>query len=146
MARLWAQTADFDAISVGDTLPVVIKWETEESIRRYADRHGGDADALPRQALIAYITELLGKGFPPERLDAEGGSLDLEQLLPVRADDTISLSGRGGGQGGGGWAAAGALRGGGGKRPGRTRGPRPRRHQLLALTAANYFLFRVLYG
>ena len=94
MARLWAQTADFDAISVGDTLPVVIKWETEESIRRYADRHGGDADALPRQALIAYIAELLGKGFPPESLDAEGGSLDVEQLLPVRADDTISLSGR----------------------------------------------------
>ena len=94
MARLWAQTADFDAISVGDTLPVVIKWETEESIRRYAARHGGDADALPGQALIAYIAELLSKGFPPERLDAEGGSLDVEQLLPVRADDTISLSGR----------------------------------------------------
>lgn len=94
MARLWAQTADFDAISVGDTLPVVIKWETEESIRRYAARHGGDADALPRQALIAYIAELLSKGFPPELLDAEGGSLDVEQLRPVRADDTISLSGR----------------------------------------------------
>lgn len=94
MARLWAQTADFDAISVGDTLPVVIKWETEESIRRYADRHGCDADALPRQALIAYIAELLSKGFPPERLDAEGGSLDVEQLLPIRANDTISLSGR----------------------------------------------------
>ena len=94
MARLWAPTADFDAISVGDTLPVVIKWETEESIRRYAARHGGDADALPRQALIAYIAELLSKGFPPERLDAEGGSLDVEQLSPVRADDTISLSGR----------------------------------------------------
>ena len=94
MARLWAQTADFDAISVGDTLPVVIKWETEESIRRYADRHGGDADALPRQALISYIAELLSKGFPPESLDVEGGSLDVEQLLPIRADDTISLSGR----------------------------------------------------
>ena len=94
MARLWAQTADFDAISVGDTLPVVIKWETEESIRRYAARHGGDADALPRQALIAYIAELLSKGFPPDRLNAEGDSLDVEQLLPVRADDTISLSGR----------------------------------------------------
>lgn len=94
MARLWAPTADFDTISVGDTLPVVIKWETEESIRRYAARHGDDADALPRQALIAYIAELLSKGFPPERLDAAGGSLDVEQLLPVRADDTISLSGR----------------------------------------------------
>ena len=97
MARLWAPTADFDAIAAGDTLPVVIKWETDESIRRYAARHGSDAandDALPRQTLADYIVELLGKGFPPERLDAAGSSLDIEHRQPVRANDTISLSGR----------------------------------------------------
>ena len=96
MARLWAPTADFDAIAAGDTLPVVIKWETDESIRRYAARHGDNDndDALPRQTLADYIVELLGKGFPPERLDADGSSLDVEQLQPVRANDTISLSGR----------------------------------------------------
>ena len=97
MARLWAPTADFDAIAAGDTLPVVIKWETDESIRRYAARHGADVandDALPRQTLADYIIELLGKGFPPERLDAAGSSLDVEHLRPVRANDTISISGR----------------------------------------------------
>lgn len=98
MARLWAPTADFDAIAAGDTLPVVIKWETDESIRRYAARHGADDDAnddaLPRQTLADYIAELLGKGFPPERLDADGSRLDVEQMQPVRANDTISLSGR----------------------------------------------------
>ena len=99
MTRLWAPTADFNAIAPGDSLPVLIKWETDESIRRYAARHGGDDDnnnddALPRQALAAYIIELLGKGFPPERLDAPGSTLDIEQLRPIRANDTISLSGQ----------------------------------------------------
>lgn len=96
MVRLWAPTADFDAIAAGDTLPVVIKWETDESIRRYAARHGDsdNDDALPRQTLADYIVELIGKGFPPERLDTAGSSLDVEQMQPVRANDTISLSGQ----------------------------------------------------
>ena len=102
MARLWAMTVDFDSVVVGDTLPVLIKWETEETISRYAALHGdGDEvydeaapDSLPEQTLTNYVVELLGKGFPPERLDADGSRLDVEHLQPVRANDTISLSGR----------------------------------------------------
>ena len=102
MPRLWSMTVDFDTIAVGDTLPVLIKWETEESISRYAALHGGGesggdcptSQELPRQTLSGYVVELLSKGFPPERLEAEGSSLDVEHLQTVRADDTISLSGR----------------------------------------------------
>ncbi len=100
MPRLWAQTVDFETVAVGDTLPVLIKWETEETIGRYAALQGDDADddvapeSLPEQTLTAYVVELLSKGFPPESLDAEGASLDVEHLQPVRANDTISLSGR----------------------------------------------------
>ena len=102
MARLWAMSVDFDTVTVGDTLPVLIKWETEESIRRYAALHGegGDQadgpvpDALPTKTVEGYVTELLSKGFPLERLDAEGTSIAIEHLQPVRANDTISLSGR----------------------------------------------------
>ena len=102
MARLWAMTIDFDTVAVGDTLPVLIKWETEESIRRYATLHGeGDEEtdgpapaALPLRTVESYVTELLSKGFPPERLDVEGSSVAVEHLQPVRANDTISLSGR----------------------------------------------------
>ena len=102
MPRLWSMTVDFDTIAVGDTLPVLIKWETEESISRYAALHGdgesgGDCPTpqeLPRQTLSGYVVELLSKGFPPERLEAEGSSLDVEHLQPVHANDTISLSGR----------------------------------------------------
>ena len=101
MTRLWAMTVDFDAVAVGDTLPVLIKWETEESIQRYAAIHGetGEDDdtpavALPTKTVESYVTELLTKGFPAERLEAKGSSVAVEHLQPVVANDTISLSGR----------------------------------------------------
>ena len=37
MARLWAKTVSFDSISQGDELPILVKWETEETIRRFRD-------------------------------------------------------------------------------------------------------------
>ena len=102
MTRLWAMTVDFDAIAVGDTLPVLIKWETEDSLRRYAALHGefdeedveAVPEALPTKTVEGYVSELLSKGFPPELLEAEGSVIDVHHLLPVRANDTISLSGR----------------------------------------------------
>ena len=99
MARLWAMTVDFENVAVGDTLPVLIKWETEETILRYNSLHGelGDDDeipeTLPQSTVESYIVELLGKGFPAERLDVAGSSLNVEHLQPVVANDTISLSG-----------------------------------------------------
>ena len=99
MARLWAMTVDFENVAVGDTLPVLIKWETEDTILRYNSLHG-EADendeypeTLPQKTVESYVVELLRKGFPPERLDAEGSKVDMEHLLPVVAGDTISLSG-----------------------------------------------------
>ena len=99
MARLWAMTVDFDTVAYGDTLPVLIKWETEDTILRYNSLHGEvDEDdeypeALPEKTVESYIVELLGKGFPQERLDAEDSRVEVEHLLPVVANDTISLSG-----------------------------------------------------
>lgn len=99
MARLWAMTVDFENVAVGDSLPVLIKWETEDTILRYNSLHG-EADeneeypeTLPQRTVESYVAELLGKGFPPERLDAKGSKVDVEHLLPVAANDTISLSG-----------------------------------------------------
>ena len=99
MARLWAMTVDFENVAVGDTLPVLIKWETEDTILRYNSLHGEPdendeyPETLPQKTVETYIVELLGKGFPPERLDEEGSKVDVEHLLPVVANDTISLSG-----------------------------------------------------
>ena len=100
MARLWAMTIDFENVAVGDTLPVLIKWETEETILRYNSLHAEPdenddipGDACREKTVESYVGELLGKGFPPERLDSEGSRVDVEHLLPVVANDTISLSG-----------------------------------------------------
>ena len=70
MARLWAMTVDFDSVTVGDTLPVLIKWETAESINRYAALHGEQdeedieaATTLPRQTVTSYIRRVAEQGL-----------------------------------------------------------------------------------
>ena len=101
MARLWAKTANFDSISVGDQLPVLIKWDTAQSINRFltlshesqeSDKAPGDG-LVPRQAVVAYITELLGKGFPIDGVKAKGSRLDVSITGPIKPDDTISYTG-----------------------------------------------------
>ncbi len=105
MATLWAQTVEFDAVQAGDVLPVVIKWETEDSIRRANARFQGDEGEaetsegetpgeLPVAALEEYVVELLEKGFPPERVAAPESGFTLEIAGTVKAGDIISLSGR----------------------------------------------------
>ena len=122
MARLWARTTTYESVQVGDELPILVKWETPETIERFAalvgveDRAGAthgnpsaDAEGVdspradgveadearqaPSQALVSYVTELLEKGFPLSRIMAEGSSLSLRLMAPVKAEDTISLSG-----------------------------------------------------
>ena len=111
MSRLWAQTVDYLTVSVGDQLPILIRWETSESIRRLAaqfgaasDREGNEADvygdepgaedlSLPGPAVTAYVNEALGKAFPRDRLTADGSSVEVEFLKPILADETISISG-----------------------------------------------------
>jgi hypothetical protein len=113
MPTLWVKTVSFESINPGDRLPIVIKWETAESIQRFNDRaapdspedsledapedlpEGSDIEpALPWSALAAYVKELLAKAFPLESISAPDSRLELEQTAPVRAEDTISLSGK----------------------------------------------------
>ena len=102
---LWAQTVKFDAVQPGDTLPLVIKWETEDSVRRANARlrsheeetetpEGDTPGELPLAALEEYVVELLEKGFPPERVAALETGFTLEMTGAVKAGDIISLSGR----------------------------------------------------
>ena len=111
MPRLWAKTVDYQTVSVGDQLPILIRWETSESIRRLAaqfgaasDREGNEADiygddpaaedlALPGPAVTAYVTTVLEKAFPRDRVTAEGSSVEVEFLQQILADETISISG-----------------------------------------------------
>ena len=109
MPTLWAMTVSFQSINLGDQLPIVIKWETVESIKRFnaraqADNHEDlgrdldeDSDAEPtldESVLLAYVKELLAKAFPSESITSPASRLDLELTAPVKPEDTISLSGK----------------------------------------------------
>lgn len=100
MARLWAKTIDFASVAPGDQLPILVKWETEETINQFGKQFGALANpSVPSfdvsgPALVAYLAELLEKGFPITNIQAEGSSLELELLRPVAAGDTLVLSGR----------------------------------------------------
>ena len=100
---MWARTTTFESVGVGDRLPVLIKWETVESMKRLnarvspaSDSAEGDGQELslhPR-ALTSYVTELLEKAFPVDSITAPGSNLEVEPLATVRPEDTISLSGK----------------------------------------------------
>jgi hypothetical protein len=112
MPTLWAMTVSFASVNPGDSLPIVIKWETEEAIRRSNDPSGADAadasvpespvpeppdgeqPSLPAGAIRAYAEELLLKAFPPESLADPARRLDLELTGRVTSADTVSLLGK----------------------------------------------------
>ena len=98
MPTLWAKTVEFDNIAVGDQLPILVKWETEHTIRRFAapedQDESGPPDTLPQAALSAYVTEVLEKAFPPERLIAEGSGFEITPVQPVALGDTTGIYGR----------------------------------------------------
>ena len=108
MARLWAKTTTFESVSIGDELPIVVKWETTDTIETFLKflsphneerNENTEEDSLTgaeaaSQALLSYVTELLEKAFPLQQIVAGGSSLDLELLIPVKPEDTISLSGK----------------------------------------------------
>ena len=118
MPRLWAKTVSFDSISLGDELPILVKWETEETISHFRDLVSPPevlpeeaAEELPKNssnaagangeapslnwgmAFTAYLAELLEKAFKLPSIVAKGSQLELEVLQPVNPGDTLVLTG-----------------------------------------------------
>ena len=114
MARLWAKTLSYDSVQVGDDLPILVKHESKETIDDYArlassgprpDWHDLHTDEeYARQgifggtvntgvATVAYVAELLEKGFPLMNLMGKGSRLEVRATEPVRAGDTITFTG-----------------------------------------------------
>ncbi len=96
MARLWAKTVTFESVAVGDQLPILAKWETEETIACFNAlvlRAATESEAAGAPALAAYVLELLEKAFPIPSILAQGSKLDIQSLQPVRPDDVITLTG-----------------------------------------------------
>ena len=92
MPTLWAQTAEYDSISVGDDLPILVKFEF-----RSPARDGVEApkeDPVDTEKLSAYVKELLLKAFPQNNVNHENTSIETEILTEFLPGDTVSLSGQ----------------------------------------------------
>ena len=115
MARLWAKTLDYDKVEVGDELPILVKHESQASIDQYArlastaprnDWHNLHTDEeYAKQgifggtvnmgvATVAYVAELLEKGFPLQKLMSPGSRLEMRATEPVRIGDTLTFTGQ----------------------------------------------------
>lgn len=109
-----AATAAFDAVEVGDGLPVVVKAETQETIDRFRalaisgeqvnwkDLHtdpgfaeqgifGGTVNM--GVATVAYVAEVLERAFPLGAVLASGARLAMQAREPFRAGDTVAFTG-----------------------------------------------------
>ncbi len=91
MPTLWAQTAEYGTISVGDDLPIVVKFEF-----RPPAQDGGEApkeDPVRTEKVTAYVKELLLKAFPPDNVNDENTSIETEILTDFLPGDTVSVCG-----------------------------------------------------
>ena len=91
MARLWAMTTTYESVNVGDTLPILVKWETAFTIGRFAAAMA--AEQAKRDKIESGLASPeSGEASPPdaagyaaeeaeEAEDAEAGTLVPKQAL-----------------------------------------------------------------
>ncbi len=92
MPTLWAQTAEYGSISVGDDLPILVKFEFRPPVRDGAE--APKEDPVNTEKLTAWVKELLLKAFPPDSVNNENTSIESEVLTQFLPSDTISVCGR----------------------------------------------------
>ena len=92
MPTLWAKTAEYGSISVGDDLPILVKFEFRPPVRDGAE--APKEDPVNTEKLTAWVKELLLKAFPPDSVNNENTSIESEVLTQFLPGDTISVCGR----------------------------------------------------
>ena len=92
MPTLWAQTAQFANISVGDDLPILVKFDF-----RPAAQDGvvpPEEKPVGSDRLSAYVKELLLKAFPTDMVNSRDTAIATESLIEFLPGDTISVCGK----------------------------------------------------
>lgn len=92
MPTLWAQTAEYGSISVGDDLPILVKFEFRPPAQKGVE--APKEDPVPPEKLTAYVKELLLKAFPPDNVNNENTSIEAEILTEFLPGDTVSVCGQ----------------------------------------------------
>jgi acyl dehydratase len=114
MGGLQAASVSFEAIQVGDTLPALVKKESQETIDAYRalaipgertnwkDLHTDPSFAQQGifggtvnmgVATVGYMAQLLETGFPVRAILARGARLSMQARQPFRAGDVVSFTG-----------------------------------------------------
>ena len=92
MPTLWAQTAEYANISVGDDLPILVKFEFRPPVKDGAE--APKETPVDTEKLTAYVKELLFKAFPPDSVNSETTKIKIESLIEFPPGDTVSVCGR----------------------------------------------------
>jgi hypothetical protein len=87
MPTLWAPRATFDNIRPGDAFPILIKF-VPPSLPR------GSASLNPDTLIASYVSELLQKGLPAERVKASADAVKVEITDTFTTQDILSLTGK----------------------------------------------------
>jgi hypothetical protein len=85
MPTLWAPRATFENIRPGDSFPILIKF-VPPSLAQESD------NINPKNLIAAYVSELLQKGLPAERVKASVAA-EVELTGQFSAQDILTLTG-----------------------------------------------------
>lgn len=92
MPTLWAQTAEYASISVGDDLPILVKFEFRLPVKDGAE--APQETPVDSEKLTSFVKELLFKAFPPDNVNSEDTAIEVESLTEFLPGDTVSVCGR----------------------------------------------------
>ena len=91
MPTLWAQTSEYGNISVGDDLPILVKFEFRPPVQEGAGTP--QEDPVGPEKLAAFAKELLLKAFPPDNVNNDSTTIETESVIEFLPGDTVSVCG-----------------------------------------------------
>ena len=92
MPTLWAQTSEYGNISVGDDLPILVKFEFRPPVQEGAGTP--QEDPVGPEKLAAFAKELLLKAFPPDNVNNDSTTIETESVIEFLPGDTVSVCGQ----------------------------------------------------
>ena len=91
MPTLWAQTSEYGNISLGDDLPILVKFEFRPLVQEGAGTP--QEDPVGQEKLTAFVKELLLKAFLPDNVN-NSTTIETESVIEFLPGDTVSVCGR----------------------------------------------------
>ena len=92
MPTLWAQTTEYASISVGDDLPILVKFEFRPLVQDGVDTP--QETPVDTEKLAALVKELLFKAFPSENVDSDETAIKIENFTEFLPGDTVGVFGQ----------------------------------------------------